>query len=163
YAFAIGQHSLIVTPLQTAVMLGAIANKGDVLKPKVIQMIAGREPLRDCRDPFAQTLYSFKDSLASIGIHFPLFTSTQSETEHPYVWYNAPEIRRTLFMPDSIRTPLIQGMHQVIASPRGMARPSAIHALAKNKEWMHTFQELKSQFIGKTGTAEILYKQTIDA
>jgi cell division protein FtsI/penicillin-binding protein 2 len=204
YAFAIGQHSLVVTPLQTAIMLGAIANKGHVLKPKVIQMIAGQEPLRDCRDPFAQTLYTeedskmgrcqgdalnlsqaglkcsgystsaepifesravypFKDSLASIGIHFPLFTSTQSEAERPYVWYNAPEIRRTLFMPDSIRAPLIQGMHQVITSPKGSARPSVIQALAKNREWMHTFQELKSQLIGKTGTAEILYKQTIDA
>ncbi len=35
YAMAIGQHSLVVTPLQTAVMLAAIANGGKVLKPKI--------------------------------------------------------------------------------------------------------------------------------
>lgn len=35
YSMAIGQHSLVVTPLQTAVMLSAIANGGKVLKPKI--------------------------------------------------------------------------------------------------------------------------------
>lgn len=37
YSFAIGQHSLIVTPIQTAIMLSAIANKGKVLKPQLIK------------------------------------------------------------------------------------------------------------------------------
>ena len=37
YSFAIGQHSLVVTPLQTAVMLSAIANGGNVYKPKLIK------------------------------------------------------------------------------------------------------------------------------
>ena len=34
YAFAIGQHSLVVTPLQTAVMISAIACKGEILSLK---------------------------------------------------------------------------------------------------------------------------------
>jgi len=37
YSFAIGQHSLVVTPIQTAIMLSAIANKGTILKPKLIK------------------------------------------------------------------------------------------------------------------------------
>lgn len=37
YATAIGQHSMVVTPLQTAVMLSAIANKGKVLKPQILK------------------------------------------------------------------------------------------------------------------------------
>ena len=37
YAMAIGQHSLVVTPLQTAVMLSAIANQGNILKPQILQ------------------------------------------------------------------------------------------------------------------------------
>jgi cell division protein FtsI/penicillin-binding protein 2 len=37
YSFAIGQHSLVVTPLQTAVMLSAIANGGNIYKPKLIK------------------------------------------------------------------------------------------------------------------------------
>lgn len=35
YAMAIGQHSMVGTPLQTAVMLCAIANGGKILKPKI--------------------------------------------------------------------------------------------------------------------------------
>ena len=35
YSLAIGQHSLIVTPLQTAVMLSSLVNGGYVLKPKI--------------------------------------------------------------------------------------------------------------------------------
>jgi len=35
YATAIGQHTLVVTPLQTAVMLSALANGGRVLEPKI--------------------------------------------------------------------------------------------------------------------------------
>jgi cell division protein FtsI/penicillin-binding protein 2 len=163
YSFAIGQHSLVVTPLQTAVMLGAIANKGKVLKPKVIQVIAGREPLREYRDPFAQALFPFKDHLASIGIHFPLFSATQTEGDNPYIWHSAPEIKRKLSMPDIIRNPLIEGMHRVLTGPKGTARPNIIRALLHNPQWMRDYQNLKDHLIGKTGTAEILYKQTIDA
>lgn len=36
YSFAIGQHSLTGTPLQSAVMIAAIANGGKVLKPRVV-------------------------------------------------------------------------------------------------------------------------------
>lgn len=38
YATANGQHSLVVTPLQTAVALSAICNGGKVLKPNIIKM-----------------------------------------------------------------------------------------------------------------------------
>ena len=43
YTFAIGQHSLVVTPLQTAVMLATIANGGDVLRPYVGHYLAGAD------------------------------------------------------------------------------------------------------------------------
>ncbi len=37
YSLAIGQHSLVGTPLQTALMLATIANGGALLKPHVVQ------------------------------------------------------------------------------------------------------------------------------
>ena len=36
YSFAIGQHTLVVTPLQAAVMLSTIANGGKVFKPMIV-------------------------------------------------------------------------------------------------------------------------------
>jgi cell division protein FtsI/penicillin-binding protein 2 len=36
YATAIGQHTLVVTPIQTAIMLNAIANGGKIIEPKIV-------------------------------------------------------------------------------------------------------------------------------
>lgn len=38
YSTAIGQHTLVVTPLQTALMLSAMANGGHILHPQIIRM-----------------------------------------------------------------------------------------------------------------------------
>lgn len=46
YAMAIGQHSMVVTPLQTAVMMAAIANGGKKLKPKILNMIIGKDGVK---------------------------------------------------------------------------------------------------------------------
>ncbi len=162
YAFAIGQHSLVVTPLQTALMLSALANQGKLLKPKIVHLIAGQEPLRDYQDPFDSTRYPFQHQLSAVGIDFPLFTALHTEEQGPLVWVNSPECRRTLPLPPCIRTPLMQGMNRVITGAKGTARPEIIRALSNNPEWAHHFHSLKGQLIGKTGTAEILYKQTLD-
>jgi cell division protein FtsI/penicillin-binding protein 2 len=163
YTFAIGQHSLVVTPLQTAVMLSSIANKGSILKPKILQALAGQEPLREYQDPFSQSSYPFKECLSSIGIHFSLFTSTVKLPENPHVWINSIEMKRPIPMPAKVRTPLLEGMHRVITGVKGTARPGIIRALRNNPTWAKNFNLLKQQLIGKTGTAEILYKHTIDS
>jgi cell division protein FtsI/penicillin-binding protein 2 len=40
YSTAMGQHTVLSTPLQTAIMLSAIANGGKVLKPQLVKAIA---------------------------------------------------------------------------------------------------------------------------
>lgn len=46
YSTAIGQHTLVVTPLQTCVMLSAIANQGKILKPKILKMAVDQSAVR---------------------------------------------------------------------------------------------------------------------
>lgn len=43
YNFVIGQHTLVVTPLQTAVMLASIGNAGKVMRPHVLHRLAGKK------------------------------------------------------------------------------------------------------------------------
>lgn len=44
YAMAIGQHSLVVTPLQSSIMLAALANGGKILKPKLVKALMNYAP-----------------------------------------------------------------------------------------------------------------------
>lgn len=163
YAFAIGQHSLTVTPLQTAVMLSTIANKGRVLKPKIVQLIAGQERLREYSDPFSVQKFSFQEHLKLIGIHFPLFTSCLQEEGKPQIWENSTCIKQQLFLPDPIRNTLLEGMYKVINGEKGSARPNIIRSLNRYPQWKKNYLELQGgQLVGKTGTAEILYKATLD-
>ena len=46
YAFAIGQHSLVVTPLQSTCMLASIGNKGEVLKPLIVLKEEGKDSIK---------------------------------------------------------------------------------------------------------------------
>jgi cell division protein FtsI/penicillin-binding protein 2 len=162
YSFAIGQHSLVVTPLQTSVMLSTIANQGKVLKPKLVQLTAGKKAKED---PFASSYegFPFQEQLSLIGIHFPLFTEAVIAKQEDEVHFMPTEVKREIFLPQEIRSFLLGGMQQVINGPKGTARPSIIRALWAHPKIMKDYNDLRYQLVGKTGTGETLYKQWIDA
>lgn len=162
YAFAIGQHSLVVTPLQNAVMLSAIANGGEVLKPKIVQVIAGKEPTEQIDLLFSSSNYPFKDNLDLLGIHFPLFTEALGDFQKSYVSFSQKEVKQRLFYPKEIRNTLLEGMRRVVSGAKGSARPTAIRPFFQDGKEFKDFLEIQNQWIGKTGTAEIMYKSTID-
>lgn len=114
YSFAIGQHSLVVTPLQAAVLFSTIANGGKILKPQIF---------KNC-DPI---------------------------------------IKEELDFPEQVRDQLIEGMRKVINGERGSARPASMRAAFHDKEALKAHRQLAPRMIGKTGTAEIMFKQSIDA
>lgn len=162
YSFSIGQHTLVSTPLQTSVMLAAIANKGKILKPKIVQLTAGKKPTED---PFT-TIYEgfpFQDPLGLVGINFPLFTEAVHTKQEDEIHLVPTEVKREIFLPPEIRWTLLDGMQRVINGPKGTARPNVISTLWTDYKTMQNYINLRYQFIGKTGTAETLYKQWIDA
>lgn len=114
YSFAIGQHSLVATPLQAAVAFSSLVNGGKILKPQILKT-------------------------------------------------DKPEINDLISMPEPIRDLILEGMRKVTNGEKGSARESLLRASFHDKDAFSSFKKLKSQLVGKTGTAEIFYKQTIDA
>lgn len=142
YATAIGQHTLITTPLQTAMMLSAIANGGTLFTPKIMRFLVGKElPY----EPSVNAPFLFKEMLSSIGIDFPLFLKPGTHTEKELIEV-MPHVRRKLFMPKEIQETLFTGM-----------RGSIMHAFSSTKH-----KELLDAFIGKTSTAEVIEHIGID-
>jgi cell division protein FtsI/penicillin-binding protein 2 len=162
YSFAIGQHSLVVTPLQTSVMLSSIASQGKVYKPKIVQLTAGKKANED---PFQNSYegFPFQDALSLGGIQFPLFTEAVTSKQEDKILWKPTEIHRELFFPDEIRWMLLEGMQRVINGNKGTARPNVIRALWHHPKTLKDYLDLRYQLVGKTGTAETLYKQWIDA
>lgn len=156
YSTAIGQHTLLTTPLQTASMLAAIANGGKLLKPKLVKEVIGLTPDRHPLGPFAASSYFAKNELNTIGIPFPLFTALQPNPAVPEVGEAPTEVKWTLPMDDKIRSTLIEGMDRVVWGAKGSARAGVIRSLLSNPIAMQGYLALQHQMIGKTGTAEIV-------
>ena len=154
YSYAIGQHTLLTTPLQSGLMLAALANKGRLLKPKIVKESIG---LSAAKEPFSQHNRFVRNELDAIGISFPLFSAAQSRT--PILSRDAPalEVRHTFSLPPSIRNPIFEGMDRSIWSGEGSARPHVIKSLLANPLLMRDYLSLQHQMIGKTSTAEILF------
>jgi cell division protein FtsI/penicillin-binding protein 2 len=156
YSTAIGQHTLLTTPLQTAGMMATLVNGGNLLKPKLVKEIIGTHPDRHPLNPFTASSYLAKEELASIGIPFPLFTGQTSLQPISTKAEEVTKIRRVIPISESIRATLIEGMNRVVSGTKGSANPTGIKELLRNPILMRDYLSLQHQMIGKTGTAEIL-------
>lgn len=153
YAFAIGQHSFVVTPLQTSVMLSAIANGGTVITPKIVSIKAGAAYENESRVPYP-VHFSYQDSFASVGIDFPLFTSTLLCEKPNHVQHVSTEVQRQLFMPAMVRHIILEGMHRVVDKMQQEGLSNLSHFYQDYPEAISDYLELKDQLVGKTSTAE---------
>lgn len=162
YSFAIGQHALVVTPLQTATMLAAISNGGTVFTPQIRHLTVGATPLRDDAFLARSRHYPYEGPLASIGIDFPLFAATAKGAGESRVVVNRPQVKRHVPVPQEVRTPLLEGMEKVALhyTTHGLdvlrqlyeKDPTAVPALANSKgEW-----------VGKTSTGESTERMSLE-
>ncbi len=162
YSFAIGQHSLVVTPLQTSAMIASIVNGGSLVRPHIIKLTAGKKNASEEDLIFSNSHYPYQNQFAQIGLNFPLFTQTLS-LQMPDVHYKENNIKQSIPLPKAIQDYLLQAMHLVTTGSKGNARPELFRFARFDPETVKNYQALHSQMSGKTGTAEILYKQTLDA
>ncbi len=156
YSSAIGQHTLLTTPLQTAVMLASLANGGKVLKPKLVKEVGGITRDQHPLSLFAAPTYLAKEELNAIGIPFPLFTAMQPRASISEKKETPIEVKRILPMDEKIRGTLLEGMDRVVSGAHGSARASHIRSLIGNPIAMREYLALEHQMVAKTGTAEIV-------
>lgn len=161
YALAIGQHSIVSTPLQVSVMLGALANKGRVLQPNVVLLQAGKQLLYRHEDIFFKNNYPYQEALEKIGIYFPLFTEPITTSEKSLVSCNPSRIARTAFLPESVRNYLLEAMKRVIHGSRGTARSGIIRSFSHRPQMIQDFNDLSNYMVGKTSTSEMLERSDL--
>ena len=124
YAMAIGQHTLVVTPLQTAVMLAAIANGGKILKPKIVGLTAGK----------------VRDANGQEGGNAISITPT-----HVY---------REVLMPLQIRGILLEGMRRVADKALWGNLGNLSKQYQDHPEAISDLIDMHGQLVGKSSTAE---------
>lgn len=154
YSFAIGQHALVVTPLQTATMIATIANGGSVLQPQIIHLKAGSTPLRDETFLARGRRFPYQGALAMLGIDFPLFAATAKEPGESRVVPGMKIIRRKMPMPPGVRTPLLEGMERVATHYQTQNLDSLRQLYSRDPTAVTALANSKGQWIGKTSTGE---------
>ncbi len=152
YSFAIGQHTLETTPLQTALMTAIIANKGKMVRPHIVQKLEGADRL----------LHHELLEEADWRID-PLSIQTIIHQEDHVTHIIEPIIERTIPFPPPIFNYLFEGMHRVVNGRRGTARPGAMRVLYDHPSSIKDYLEIHKDIVGKTGTAQALYKHSVSS
>jgi cell division protein FtsI/penicillin-binding protein 2 len=162
YSFSIGQHSLVVTPLQTAVMLSTIANGGYVVEPKIVHLTVGRVPNRDDEITLCKPPFSYQQCYSSVGIDFPLYTAAMEKTRKSIIQRYPTKVTREIFMPEQVRRVLIEGMGRVVQRSQQVAIGSLQNLYRSDPNAIKDLLSLKGQLVGKTSTAESVENIDLD-
>ncbi|HSX38022.1 MAG TPA: penicillin-binding transpeptidase domain-containing protein [Chlamydiales bacterium] len=162
YSFAFGQHTLLSTPLQTGIMLSALADGGKVKKPKIAIRFSGLSPDRKMLSAFDVKNGFVEKELKTLGIPFSLFTGVETKRPVEETGVLPSVVIRTIPFSASIRSQLFEGMDRVMWSPKGTARPEIIRLLRSSRELLAEHLAFRHQVIGKTSSAEILYRPDVN-
>lgn len=162
YAMAIGQHSLVVTPLQTAVMLAAIANGGKILKPKIVKLTAGRQPALGEDQIVCPPVFPYQEQLSLVGIDFPLFSAVSGAAQESLVKPVPTEVKREIFMPEVVRQILLKGLKAAALRTHQESLSSLTRLYRQDPDAIRQFTEFKEQLLGKTSTSESVENIDLD-
>ncbi|MCE5293681.1 MAG: hypothetical protein LLF94_03580 [Chlamydiales bacterium] len=162
YSMAIGQHSLLTTPLQSACMLSAIANGGTVVSPRIVDLVVGKGQYFEQTTRAKKANFAYKDVLGLVGIDFPLFSKADKRQIKNEVVVPPVKEAKSVYLPKEIQKTLLDGLKKVIGHIHE-DRSGALKRLSTSRpDQYKAFYELKDSLIGKTSTAESQEKIGID-
>lgn len=160
YAFSIGQHTLLSTPLQTACCLSAVANHGQLIQPTLIGKMTSHSS--SIQDLFSAPSYPFAKELTAFGLPFPLFSESVSPIKREETTHQTPTLSHSLHMPSSLYNPLTKGLKHVVQDIEGTCHLSKIQSLLDHPQWRKIYRNMSPYVMGKSSSAEFTYKAHLD-
>lgn len=153
YTTAIGQHTLLATPLQSSLMLAALSTDGTLYTPKLVQMALGRDmsQMRAFREGDA---CQQRELLQMLGIDFALFLD-QVSFKSPYrVYIPKSKCRRKVRLDGKVKDILLSGMEAAVS--RLKKSSDAMRGDFSNMSFaLKSFINSRGM-VGKSSTAESL-------
>jgi len=147
YTTAIGQHTLLATPLQTAMAFSSLVNGGDLLAPRLVRMSVGPELI------FGQKRkhFSYKDLMSHIGLHVPIWASNNGDVRRHRIEIPVKQVRKKIPLGKE-RDILVEGMRLSAQRP-----PSyRMRELYVHRPYLFSSHEkMRLSMFGKTSTAEV--------
>lgn len=161
FATAIGQHSLVVTPLQTSIQLSTLANGGQRLKPQILKMVAGKKCGSFYEEIPTPERFFMKDGHYLAGLDFPL-ASLPPCKEEPLLKPIGKEVKEVIDMPLSVQNTLLEGMRRVVKRQTKSSLFSLSRIYKDYPGFIADFVDIKSHMIGKTSTSEAIERLDLD-
>lgn len=156
YTTAIGQHTLTVTPVQTAVMLSAFANGGKIMRPYVLKAkIAPRQMEKGFYLPKVEALHA-------LGIEFPLFIDSKAPDLSNRIEYSRGEVLREVEMPPEVQATVALGMQKAVQRLLVDKQLGLKRFITLYPEFQQAIDEVADSFIGKSSTAEVQDRLGLD-
>ncbi len=146
YTTAIGQHTLLATPIQSTVMLSALAT-GQVVVPKIVNLTIG--PSCAPHALLGSAVGPYDGMMRRVGMVSPVWLGVSSEVSRHHIHIMKPRIRHTLPLPKKVQAILFEGMKE--------AFEHAIHntqSIRHRKEMLSSLRAMQHSMIGKSSTAE---------
>lgn len=152
YTTAIGQHTLLATPLQEAMMLSALSTDGTVAVPQLLKMALGRDGRSG--SSFHGIKKEYRRMYRQLGCDMPLFLQHRS-LELPYrMIIPKAKVKRKVTLEPQVQKLLLAGMGAVVRRLKKEGEMSCF-GLQKQGSLMKTFLST-SGMVGKSSTAESL-------
>ncbi len=150
YTTAIGQHTLLATPLQTAVALAAFSNGGKVVVPRLVKVAIGPQIVSE-GDLLSKAGIGSR-SLQALGISVPLWLAGATHFHKRDIEVPSIRVRKLIPILPQEKAMIYQGM-----------KGALLHALedVSLRKMFHDrpnifsiVQKVKQRMIGKSSTAE---------